>query len=500
MLTGSIDFQNGGLTNAIYLRANALAEYTKEVIILTFSFHRNFDEILKHHYEKGTLRKNVRVYNLFKDLDPKQHLPVQPQKRDEYLKKDEQGLVKYRDKNALPGVEAYRYFKNGLYVKYKKFDKLGRIEVIDYFSPNWRREKQEIYDEYGNLIRDRYMDLNTNKPRLDRYLSRDGECYLTVTVDMNTGKNNWFYLHKPTPIDFSNLDEILVYWINNWIQKVDKPVIICDKREHVNLFKELKGRDLRKFFVLHNNHFAYPHTKGSLVDPSCHPLFDNLDIFEKVIVLTEEQRRDIIEQFGHEDKFVVIPHAAHPVEPSKKPYKPHHAVSMARYAGAKALDEAIYAFKEVVKEIPDATYSIYGYGDLKDELQNLINNLGLQDNVKLEGFSRNPTKHFQEAACSILTSKYEGFGLSIAESLAAGTPVVSYKTNYGPRDLIRDGIDGYLVEHGNKNELANRIITIMKSPELRERLSKKAVEVTERFSYEKFKESWSSLIIRSYWF
>lgn len=494
LLVGSIALQNGGLTTAVFSRANALSECTKEVIILTFSFHRNFDEILEEQYKRGKLNKNVRVYNLFKDLDPKQHLPNR-QERDDLITQDEPGIVKYMDENlTIPGT-AYRYFNNGVYVKYKRFDTKGKIVVIDYFSENWRRKKQEIYDEHENLIRDRYMDLTMNKPRLDRYLSKDGECYLSVTVDMNSGKNNWFYLHTPDPIQFSSIDELLIFWINRKLENISSPLIMCDKREHVNLFKRLKSKNLRKFFVLHGNHFAYPHTKGSPVDPSCHPLFENLNIFEKVVILTSEQKKDIVDEFGNEEKFKVISHPVLPVKnKGKSSFKPHHAVTIARYAGVKALDEAINAFKYVVEEIPDATYSIYGYGDLKGELQKLIDQLGLQNNVFLEGFTTDPQKHFQQASCSILTSKYEGFGLVLTESMSVGTPVVSYNTKYGPGDIVRDGIDGYLVEQGDRRELANKIIEIMESKELRNRLSRNALEVTKRFNYELFKEKWCNLL------
>lgn len=489
---GSIGLQNGGLTNAAFMRANLFSEYVKEIPILTINFHRNLNEIIQAQYNRGSLNKNVVVYNLFRDLDPKKELPMTSQ--DTLTYEDhltEEGFVVYEDKDSK--IKAFRFFKDGIYTKYKRFDDKKRIISIDYFSESWVRTKQEIFDEYGNLVKVRHMDLNKNKPKLDRYFSRDGECYLTVAVNSDSGANTKFFLHQPKAQEFKNMDDILAYWLNNSIKEYSNPAIFCEKREHVNIFKKVKHPNLERYFILHNNHFAFPHTKGAPVDPSCTPLFSNLDIFEKVIILTEEQKRDIVEQFGNDEKFSVIPHIAEPVEDQVKEYKKHHAVTMGRYAHQKALHEAIHAFKFVVEEIPDATYSIYGYGELKDDLQKLINELGLEKNIFLEGFTLNSIKNYQESACSILTSKYEGLPLTLTESLAAGTPIVSYRIKYGPEDIIREGIDGFLVDSGDRKGLAENVIKIMKDPALRATLSTNGRDVLERYSYEKYKEKWLAL-------
>ena len=147
-----------------------------------------------------------------------------------------------------------------------------------------------------------------------------------------------------------------------------------------------------------------------------------------------------------------------------------------------------------MKKLPDARLHIYGFGPLKSTLNNKIIELKLENNVKLMDFTDNPTKTYQEAACSLLTSDYEGFGMVITESLAAGTPVVAYDCKYGPKDIIRDGKDGFLVPWGNRRKLANRILQIFKDQELRKELSRNAVEVKERFSRQKYEEKWIEII------
>src|SRR5699024_8995092 len=101
---------------------------------------------------------------------------------------------------------------------------------------------------------------------------------------------------------------------------------------------------------------------------------------------------------------------------------------------------------------------------------------------------------FSEVACSILTSDFEGFGRVVTVILYAGTPFVSYDTNYATSYIVRSNIDGYIVEKGNKQELDNSIIEIYEDMNLYNRLSKRANEVKERFNFEKFEENWQHLL------
>src|SRR5699024_5700747 len=143
---------------------------------------------------------------------------------------------------------------------------------------------------------------------------------------------------------------------------------------------------------------------------------------------------------------------------------------------------------------PAARYDIYGSGSQKESLETLIMELGLEHNVRLKGYTNDNMNKFREAACSILTSDFEGFGRVVTESLYAGTPVVSYDVNYGPSDIIRNKVDGYIVEKGNKQELADKIIEIFEDKNLYQQLSKRAIEVKERYSYKKFNENWERLL------
>ena len=101
--------------------------------------------------------------------------------------------------------------------------------------------------------------------------------------------------------------------------------------------------------------------------------------------------------------------------------------------------------------------TIVGEGDEKDNLLNLIDSLKLNKRVSLIGFQTNPYKYMKQADMLVLTSKYEGFPNVLLEANACGTPVVAFECPGGIGEIVDDGVNGFLVECGNINELANVI-------------------------------------------
>ena len=100
---------------------------------------------------------------------------------------------------------------------------------------------------------------------------------------------------------------------------------------------------------------------------------------------------------------------------------------------------------------------------------------------------------YRSAGLSLLTSKYEGFGLVLVESLQYGCPVVSYDLSYGPADIVTEGVNGYLVPPGNKRELARVIIRALSDPARLETLSRAAEQSAARFSEAAFVARWAEL-------
>jgi poly(glycerol-phosphate) alpha-glucosyltransferase len=285
----------------------------------------------------------------------------------------------------------------------------------------------------------------------------------------------------------------------DFIQDIDNPLLFIDKREHVKYFEKINAQHIRKVFVLHSNHLDFPYTEPSKFSPTVSDLFYSLDnqTIDRLVVLTTGQKEDILLEKNLKNKIEVIPHYQPQILNDIVTKKENLIVSLARYHNAKNLADAIKIVNKVKDVIPTIRYEIYGYGPQKDMLNSLIKNLGLEENVFLKGHTTSPISKLEEAKVSLMTSNYEGFCLTISEALACATPVVSYKTKYGPNELIRNGLDGYLVDL-NENKIINaadKLIEILKMNSISyTKMQRNALEITKRFSKDKTASLWENFI------
>ncbi|WP_082892510.1 glycosyltransferase [Mammaliicoccus lentus] len=167
---------------------------------------------------------------------------------------------------------------------------------------------------------------------------------------------------------------------------------------------------------------------------------------------------------------------------------------MSRLVSLKQIHHVVEAASLLVEYNPNFLIEIYGSGDQEKKLKDLIKSKGLTENVILKGYTDNIENVYKEAAFSIVTSKTEGFSLSILESMANGVPVLSYNFNYGPEDIITNGKDGLIIEKNNIKQLAENMNYLFSNPELINEMRINAAKIIkDRFSRDKVKQYWEEL-------
>lgn len=120
---------------------------------------------------------------------------------------------------------------------------------------------------------------------------------------------------------------------------------------------------------------------------------------------------------------------------------------------------------------PDLKVAIVGTGELEEELKALCKELNLEDTVRFLGFQPNPIKMVAGSKAMILTSRWEGTPMCALEAMALGTPVVSTPSD-GMKDLLTDGVSGYLTE--SDEQMAVDLLKIFTQPEHRQLLAENA--------------------------
>jgi GalNAc-alpha-(1->4)-GalNAc-alpha-(1->3)-diNAcBac-PP-undecaprenol alpha-1,4-N-acetyl-D-galactosaminyltransferase len=167
--------------------------------------------------------------------------------------------------------------------------------------------------------------------------------------------------------------------------------------------------------------------------------------------------------------------------------------AMGRLIHLKGFDRLLAAFGKLAPKHPDWQLVIIGEGELRSDLQQLIERLGLKERVKLLGFVNNPIAVLKNSEFFVLSSRTEGFPYALLEAMSCGLPAIAIECTSGPREIIRDGTDGILVTDGDIEALAAAMDRLMSDATERRRLAARAPEVLERFALEKIIAQWETL-------
>lgn len=176
----------------------------------------------------------------------------------------------------------------------------------------------------------------------------------------------------------------------------------------------------------------------------------------------------------------------------------HRLISVGRLTKQKGFDLLIEAWNLIENDATVETdwhLDIYGTGELEKALIAQINRYNLC-RICLKGYSENIGKEMSESSGFILSSRYEGFVLVLLEAQAKGLPCVSFDCKEGPAEIITDGVNGYLSENGNVDELANKMKMIMNNAEIRKKFSNNAHKDLWRFELENVLDNWENLFNR----
>ena len=155
----------------------------------------------------------------------------------------------------------------------------------------------------------------------------------------------------------------------------------------------------------------------------------------------------------------------------------HHVLSAGTLKTQKDHATLIRAFALLPKSL-NAKLTILGEGSLRSELEALVMQLGLQERIALPGFALDPYPWFRTADLFVLSSRWEGFGNVIVESLECGLPVVSTDCPSGPAEILEDGRYGRLVPPQDPLALAKAIAQSLTEPVDRAMLMHRAKDFT----------------------
>ena len=133
---------------------------------------------------------------------------------------------------------------------------------------------------------------------------------------------------------------------------------------------------------------------------------------------------------------------------------------------------------------------IIGDGPEMEKLQKLSKYYNLGDRLILYGRSNRIKEEMENASIFALTSRFEGFALVLTEALACGLPVISFDTKYGPKDIIHDSVDGFIIEGANEEMFKEKLVELIHNIDLRENFSIEAYKLIDDFDVNRISKKW----------
>lgn len=192
-------------------------------------------------------------------------------------------------------------------------------------------------------------------------------------------------------------------------------------------------------------------------------------------------------------KGVIIPNPVDVGDAQRKKPEHLHILTAGRLAQQKNHKMLMDAVAMLRSSIADIQCTIYGEGELREELEVYRKEKGLEELVLLPGHSRSVHEKVAQASIFVLTSEYEGLPNALIEAMMMGVPCIT--TDYpGSDEVIADGVTGLIVPRQNPRALAEALLRLLNEPELADSLSRQAMAEAVRYQTANVINQWRTVI------
>lgn len=217
-----------------------------------------------------------------------------------------------------------------------------------------------------------------------------------------------------------------------------------------------------------------------------------------LIVMTDKAKENYENWLVGNNKYtevLKIPNAINSTD-KKSSLESNQIISVGRLEDVKDFQTLIRVFSMCLKENPNLKLKIVGDGSKKEELINLCKNLNILDYVDFTGKldSIKVEEEMLKSSLFVLTSKSESFSLVLVEASSLGLPCISFDIDVGPREIINDGENGFVIKNRDENLMKEKILEIMNRKDIRNRIGKNAKNNAKNYYIENVVCNWKKII------
>lgn len=246
---------------------------------------------------------------------------------------------------------------------------------------------------------------------------------------------------------------------------------------HVACFSICKAYNYRSNFI-----------KSKIAQLYDNYIFSKINGFDLQLVLTEGDKK-VWGRFIRQVKAIPNPLTYYPEQiPAKSIF--HRIICVGRLNEQKGFDLLIDAFSLIASQCPEWHIDIFGHGEEERNLVDKIKRNGLEHRINILKPTSDIYNEYMQSDFYVLSSRYEGFALVLIEAMSCGTPCVAFDCNYGPNEIIEDGINGLLVNNGDVNRLAEKMLWMITHETNRLEMGKKAHKSVSRYCKDRVMKQW----------
>lgn len=454
---GELAENYAGTSSVLFHRSNAISNCTgAPVEILVFGHVRDYDKLNDEMHADGRLAPDVRFRSMWKDFALMEHDRGPTGNMTAFAPLDE---VSADETIRGEGVAIRRFRK----------DDDGKNLQIDLLRPD------------GSIIVSDRRDASPRGRRSPRSI---------ILCDQSS---------QPVA-EFTSINALRYYWLDHVIGS-DQAVLFSDTLGMASITHSYKRENVIVIQTFHNHHLRHD-TIGALgyTGAESLPLLKNIDDFDATVFLSKRQLADVDTLMGPSPSRRVIPNSRPIHEENPDHQRPRTAgIMLSQLNARKQPGHAIRAIAQANSQMQHpVSLDIYGQGKERESLEATIKSLGA-DTIHLRGYDPAASEKFAESTFSLLTSRSEAMGLVLVESMASGCIPIAYDIRYGPRDIVTDGVDGFLVPLDDIDGLADTIVRLQSMSERSiARLRKNAIKRARDFSDTTVLKQWAALIAETF--
>ena len=484
---------NGGMTSSILKKASFLAEIGHNVQLITFRYRHDQEAHLESLVKDHNVSPRVNLINFFEYLDEQSSTLQIPNKN----------LIETALHPQLENDNLCRYFSDSgdlLYTEFTK-DKPYTHRVREYRDQQNKLFRTEVLTAQRKLKHVSRLSLKTGMPISESYISKAGRAYLSIwygednrinkVIDHTGGLDNL----RPA---FGSLEQLQEHWFSYILSRVTNPILLLDSPHIFPIIRSSLNKTDKNILTLHSNIFKTPDDIYSDINSEHVELMDSIGEFDEVVTSTRMQADDLRSIYVNKS-FTPIPQIV--LRPENRNLSStivrdnNRLIYIGRLEPSKQIPELLEALVPLFLSRPNVQFHIFGEGSQKAKIESRIRKLNLIQNVFLRGITHDSDKEFARSNISVLPTKLEGFGLTIAESMLAGTPVVAFDCRYGPSDMIMDGISGRLIPNQHFPSLYRAVNDLFENQELIDSMRPEAMRaITVLCSESSIISRWATLV------